>query len=187
MEMKEKIMEAVIELFNEKGCHFTLDDIEKKLRISRKTVYKYFLSKNDILKSIIDDAHEGIHVRQQEIFRDPHMGVKEKLFAALTIEARHEDKINLRRLYEMEQDAPEVFTYFMNAYEDNWGIIEALLRQGMEEGILRPMNVELIRRMLADGMETCYHGDFLLRNNLQYKEALHQVVDIVMEGLVTGK
>ncbi len=184
MEMKERIMEAVIELFNEKGCHFTLDDIEQKLRISRKTVYKYFLSKNDILKAIIDDSHEGIHERQQEIFRDSSLTVREKLFASLTIEARHEDKINLGRLYEMEQDAPEVFAYFMNAYEDNWGIVEALLRQGMEEGLLRPMNVELIRRMLAFGMETCYHGDFLVRNDLAYKEALHQVVDIILEGLV---
>ncbi len=177
-------MEAVIDLFNEKGCHFTLDDIEKKLRISRKTVYKYFLSKNDILKAIIDDSHEGIHLRQQEIYRDTSMDVKEKLYAALTIEARHEDRINLNRVYEMEQDAPEVFVYFMNAYEDNWGIVEALLRQGMEEGVLRPMNVELIRRMLADGMETCYHGDFLERNHLQYKEALHQVVDLILEGVI---
>ena len=41
-EIRQKIMEAVINQFNSKGMKFTMDDISKELHISKKTIYKEF-------------------------------------------------------------------------------------------------------------------------------------------------
>jgi AcrR family transcriptional regulator len=37
-EIRQKIMEAVINQFNSKGMKFTMDDISKELHISKKTI-----------------------------------------------------------------------------------------------------------------------------------------------------
>ncbi len=47
-ETRIEIMEAVVELFNQKGMKFTMDDISKKLHISKKTIYKEFEDKDEL-------------------------------------------------------------------------------------------------------------------------------------------
>jgi AcrR family transcriptional regulator len=39
MELKDKIIDAVIEEFNEKGLKFTMDDIARHMGISKRTRY----------------------------------------------------------------------------------------------------------------------------------------------------
>ena len=44
MEMRRAILEATIEQFNEKGIKFTMDDVAKRIGISKKTIYKFFVT-----------------------------------------------------------------------------------------------------------------------------------------------
>lgn len=60
---------------------------------------------------------------------------------------------------------------------------EKLLIQGMEEGIYRKQNVELIKNLLQNGMQMLCKGDFLERNQITYQEGLHQVVQIILTGI----
>ena len=46
MTLKERIMEATIDEFNEKGVKFTMDDLAKRLTMSKKTIYKVFIAVN---------------------------------------------------------------------------------------------------------------------------------------------
>jgi AcrR family transcriptional regulator len=100
--MKQQIIDECITLFNEKGCRFTLDDIVQSLRISRKTIYKYFLSKEDIFKAIIDEAYDDIHFKQNLIFNDDVLTIKEKMYAVCTVETKYDSRIRLDRIYESE-------------------------------------------------------------------------------------
>lgn len=60
MELKEKIIEATIEEFNEKNLKFTMDDIAKKLCISKKTIYDLFKNKEALFFEVIDHYSETI-------------------------------------------------------------------------------------------------------------------------------
>ena len=39
-ELRKMILNGTMEVFNEKGLKFTMDDIAKQLKISKKTIYK---------------------------------------------------------------------------------------------------------------------------------------------------
>ena len=45
MELEQKILEAAIVVFNQKGMKFTMDDLARQLEISKKTIYTVFLNK----------------------------------------------------------------------------------------------------------------------------------------------
>ena len=108
---------------------------------------------------------------------------EEKLFRCLTLRLPHEDEIDLRKIYEVEQYYPEVYAYFMGVYERGWELTEELLRRGMDEGVFRRENVELVRSLLESGLKMLYQGDFLQRTGLAYHDALVQTVDIILRGI----
>jgi len=181
--VREKILSACIRLFNEKGCRFTLDDLVEALKISRKTFYRYFLNKEDVLKAIIDEMHAAVYPLQCALYNNEALPTEEKLFRALTLRLPYEDDIDLARIYELEQYYPDVYAYFMGVYAQGWALTELLLRQGMAEGVFRAENVELVRAMIENAMKMLYQGDFLARSHLAYHDALEQAVRIILRGI----
>lgn len=181
--MKQQIIDECIALFNEKGCRFTLDDIVNSLRVSRKTIYKYFLSKEDIFKAIIDEAYDDIHIKQNLIFNDNTFSIKEKMYAVCTVETKYDSRMNLKRVYESEQLLPEIYLYFMKKYEVGWEIIEELLKQGIKEGVFEEVNVALVIQLLINGMKMLCQGNFQEENHISYKKGLEQTVSIIIKGI----
>lgn len=182
--MKQQIIDECIALFNEKGCRFTLDDIVQRLRVSRKTIYKYFLSKEDIFKTIIDEAYDDIHFKQNLIFNDNTLSIKEKIYAVCTVETKYDSRMQLKRIYESEQLLPEVYRYFMEKYEIGWEIIEELLKQGIQEEVFEEVNIALVIQLLINGMKMLCQGNFQEENNLTYKQGLEQTVRIIIKGIL---
>lgn len=181
--MRQKIIDECIRLFNEKGCRFTLDDIVAGLHISRKTIYKYFLSKDDILYSMLEETMAGIRAQQRRLALDETLPTREKLRRALTIDTKYEHEIKLEKFYEFEQYMPQVYRRFLESYEEEWSLVDRLLAQGMDEGVYRRMNVPLVRTLLQNGMQMLYRGNFLERSGISYTAAERQMVDIVLSGI----
>ena len=51
-DLKENVLQATIDVFKEKGIKFTMDDIAKKLSISKKTIYTVTQNKNSLIKEM---------------------------------------------------------------------------------------------------------------------------------------
>lgn len=71
MDTKNKIVEQSLKLFFNYGIqHITMDDIAEKCGISKKTIYKYFENKDDLLHQIIElqvkELKEVINKNQQK-------------------------------------------------------------------------------------------------------------------------
>ena len=52
-DLKENVLQATIDVFKEKGIKFTMDDIAKKLSISKKTIYTVTQNKNSLIKEMV--------------------------------------------------------------------------------------------------------------------------------------
>ena len=52
--MKETIIQEAINLYRIKGLSFTMNDIAKNLHIAKKTIYRYFDSKESLLQGIVE-------------------------------------------------------------------------------------------------------------------------------------
>ncbi|MER2191011.1 MAG: TetR/AcrR family transcriptional regulator [Solibacillus sp.] len=71
---KKQVLQAAIELFNEKGFQDTsIQDILKKSNISKGTFYNYFSSKNECLIAILEQSRYEANLRRHEMLvgRDP--------------------------------------------------------------------------------------------------------------------
>ncbi|MGA2663375.1 MAG: TetR/AcrR family transcriptional regulator [Nitrososphaerales archaeon] len=125
-EAKKKVLAAALEVFKEKGYfRSTMDDIAKKLGISKSAIYQYFESKDQLLAALYTSGPEnlrsqfsgaskrGLVATTKDVFG--RMGTKENadLFADFLAEAsRNED------LQKVLRDNIERFT----------GVVEDLLK-----------------------------------------------------------
>jgi AcrR family transcriptional regulator len=181
--MQEEIILECINLFNKESCKFHLDDVAKNLKISKKTIYKYFSSKEDILREIVKESADKVKERQIAIYNDDALKTKEKLFEILTAESKFENVLNLGKVFETEIYYPDIYAYFQKEFEKEWERAISLIKKGIEEGTFKDMNIDLIKNLLLNGMQMLYKGDILERNNMTYHEAISEVAKIVLEGI----
>ena len=64
---KQKIIQASIKIFTEKGLHkTTMDEIGEEIGVSKGTVYTYFKNKEELLKTIWTSSNQPLKELQKK-------------------------------------------------------------------------------------------------------------------------
>lgn len=180
---RRRILDGCLEVLGKRGCRFTISDLENDIQISRRTIYKYFTGKDEMLIALIDETTQEIREQQQEVLQNDSLSIEEKLYGVMTIEPRPEKMICYEDLYQMRQYYPRVYDHFYLRYEEGWEPTRHLIEQGIEEGIFKNYSAALINKFFQDEMLMLYSDDFLAKNHLAYREALTEIVEIVIQGI----
>ncbi len=182
--MKEKILEATIKVFNRKGLKFTMDDIAKELSMSKKTIYTVFPDKNSLFAEMVDYCFDKIKESENEIIISSDLSTIEKIRQILGVLPESYADIDFRQLYLLKEKYPRIYRKVEERLESGWENTIALINQGIEEGVIRPVNVFLIKTMMEATLEQFFQRDILLINKISYKEALDEVVSIITDGII---
>lgn len=184
MNNKEKILEATIKVFNRKGLKFTMDDIASELSMSKKTIYTVFRDKESMFFAMVDYCFDKIKESEGEILSDDSLSTVEKIRGVLAVLPSGYKDVDFRQLYTLKDKYPNTYSRVEERLETGWEKTIALINQGIEEGSIRPVNVNLLKSMLEATIEQFFQRDILIRNQISYAEALEEVVNILVDGIV---
>ena len=184
MNNKEKILEATIKVFNRKGLKFTMDDIASELSMSKKTIYTVFKDKESMFFAMVDYCFDKIKESEGEILSDDSLSTVEKIRGVLAVLPSGYKDVDFRQLYTLKDKYPNTYSRVEERLETGWEKTIALINQGIEEGSIRPVNVNLLKSMLEATIEQFFQRDILIRNQISYAEALEEVVNILVDGIV---
>ncbi len=148
--IKEKIFKAAQRLFVEKGYHNTsIPDIVKAAGVSIGAVYHYFRSKEDLAKSIHQQAVEefltrfGQEVRSQTKTKDQIKG-----YVTMMFEWTEKDPIMVE--YLLYARPKEVLDKCMTVCsEEGLSAVKEIVEEGIKSGELKPMNVVVAAASLS--------------------------------------
>ena len=185
--MKEKILEATIKVFNQKGLKFTMDDIAKELSMSKKTIYTVFSDKDSLFGEMVDYCFDKIKESEARILNADDLSTVEKIRKILGVLPESYADIDFRQLYLLKDKYPKIYRKVEERLESGWESTIALLNQGMAEGVIRPVNVLLVKTMLEATLEQFFQRDILIVNQISYKNALDEVVGIITDGITARK
>ena len=78
---KKEIIQSAIKLYQDKGLSFTMDDIAKDLHIAKKTIYRSFPSKEELLQGIVEYGFDNIQENKKQILQEeiPYVDKLKKL------------------------------------------------------------------------------------------------------------
>ncbi|MCQ2519129.1 MAG: TetR/AcrR family transcriptional regulator [Lachnospiraceae bacterium] len=184
-EVKTDIMEATIAVFNEKGLKFTMDDIAKACHISKKTMYVYFEDKETLFLQMVDYIFDQIKDAESAVLSDDSLSTVEKIKKILCVLPEGYQEIDFTQLYSLREKYNSSYKQVEERLETGWENTIALIEKGMEEGVIRKVNISIVKMMLEASLEQFFQRDILVRNKLSYKDATNEVVNILMEGIIS--
>lgn len=181
---KRKIIEAAIELFSSKGYYRTnVKDIADAAHISTGTFYKFFQSKQELFaqsvaKALRDtlDRVELVIDRETDFFKRNKMRLKaldenysrfSEIFTQLRAEAVSEERWAKKNVEKV--------------YDELTGPIMEEMRKAMKNGLLRPVEVNLLAYSLIGMVDV-----LLLRKNMDERYDLEQIFTFLFDLLMNG-
>lgn len=170
---REKILEAAIDLFAERGYNGTsMRDIASAVGIRESAIYKHYTGKDAILQAIFAYAETRIYaplppsqntvgIAESSIFRDMLEGLPGFLKLDRTL-----IKISRIMLTEMHHDR-KIKEYVEGMYGERAQVYtEALFRNQIEEGKIRPCNARALSMIFNGYRFSWVYWTFLAGNSL---------------------
>lgn len=147
--MKEKILTEAERLFWKYGVRtITMDDIARRLAISKKTIYQYFTDKEDIVYQVVNH-HIGHEMAECEKLIDKSMNPIEEILLISDMMKRNADMVNPSLLMDVQRYYPKAWDVFLQ-YKEGRIIIDIKdnLQRGVDQGLYRAdMDLETMARL----------------------------------------
>lgn len=188
--MRDRIISAAIEEMIEHGIKFTMTDLATRLAVSKRTIYEYFPSKDDLIDAIIFGTLEEIQQQRLSIIENPNLNFYEKMHLLQKSFPQIMGRVGIvsqwKILTEIQRYLPEKWAQIVQSQNEDWEIMKKFLQQGIQVGYLRPVNLEIVKKILIDATWLIVNEKFLTDNNLTIRNAVEQYNDIVFNGLLAG-
>lgn len=183
-----KILNTASSIFFKKGFTKTpVDEIALALKMSKKTIYKHFPSKDSLITAVIMLFLKTHSINIKSIM-DSDKNAVEKIFTMTNYIGNQILKINDKWFYDISEYS-----------EDLWGAIEKfrfkvmneniahVLEQGIKEGLIVDKPVIILLNVIIFSIRAIVNPEFILKNKLVPSEALKNTIEIVMCGMLTDK
>lgn len=182
-QLKERILEATIRVFNRKGLKLTMDDLAEELSMSKKTIYTVFTDKQALFAEMVDYCFDKIKESERMVMEDESLPTVEKLRKVLGVMPEGYQEIDLRQIYPLKNKFPDIYRKVEERLENGWEQVIELLRRGMAEGSIREVSIPLFKMIFEAAVEQFFQRDILVVSELSYTQALNEVVCILVDGI----
>lgn len=178
--MKNEIITMTKKLIRRNGMQFTILSIAKELGISTKTIYKYFVNKEEIIIAIIKDFKKESDKAQIELLQQELPYLK-KITLLLTRLPKDYDLISNTSITYIKLNYPKVYELIMNIYHDDWDRFLNLYTMGVEEGVLKKIDLTIFKEMYISSITNLPLLDSL--SEYTHLELLERIVAQLLLGV----
>ena len=196
IELETRILEIAYALFLKKGyTNTTMDRIAQELAISKKTLYKYYTSKLELLGGTFEQLKFRLNAKVEELVENKYLPFSEKFKSMLTAIASDLAPINPELLADLKDHAPEIWKALQEFIrESTFMRFQKLIQEGIEKGyIAAHTNKNLVVFMYASSIQNLVDHTFLsqfpreMKENLKMSssEIFEQAINIIYQGIMT--
>jgi AcrR family transcriptional regulator len=188
MEDQNKIIELTEEKFFRDGFYkTTMDEVASELKMSKKTIYKFFPSKDDLITAIAKHFMEGIKSKVLPALNSDKNAI-EKLAELNNILAKVSQKVTSKRMDEIKNYFPNLWNE-IDSFRTKmmFANITKVIDQGKAEGLFIDYPTPIIMNTLVSSVRATVNPEFILNNNFSISEAALYTFKVVIGGIVTEK
>ncbi len=194
--LEGKILDVAYRHFLQKGYRqTTMDDIAQDLGMSKKTLYKYFPGKLELLAACFEILKTKMTAKVEAILDNRHLSFPLKLKSSLTVIATHLAPINPDLFGDLREHAPEIWSAMTDYINESAYLRFAkLIEQGIAQGLVNPrINVSLIVMLYASAVQSLldpkFYGQFPepIQKGIKIppSDIYDQAISIIYNGILT--
>jgi AcrR family transcriptional regulator len=195
-DIKQKTIRVAREMFFQNGyTDVSIEDIIKKVDISKKTLYRYFVCKDDILNEVIHDFTENLTRDINEMLDRTNMEFPEKLKIIFTNTAVSLSGISTRFYENIRKSSPRAWEK-VTAYKREIAqkCFSNLMDEGIQKGhISKDINKDIALLTFLTAVENLFDPIFLDQLPQEMlkgiprspREIFDAVIKVIYEGILT--
>lgn len=181
----ERILYTATDAFRKQGIRAVkMDDIAKRLSISKRTLYEIFSNKEALLFEVIKKRDDEINDELSRI-ASVQSNVMDVIIAFYKIKAE-ELRVTTPAFYEDIHRYPKIIKYLRGQHENSASKAKNFFQRGVDEGYFRPeVNYEIVS-MMAE-VEVNYTMSSKFYKNFSLLDIYKSVVLVTIRGFSTAK
>ena len=172
-------------LMNDGVRSFTVENLASCLCMSKKTIYKFFPTKEALIDKIISYQLSQIETKI-EIVLDTDLNPIHQFLGVMNIFYNSTVKLKIEQIGELKNRYPKMWqrieTFRLNRKEDFYSILKNAQDQKF---IRKSLNIELISTIYTNIINSTFQPEFFIENSLQPKDILPAFVEMVLGGLLS--
>jgi AcrR family transcriptional regulator len=186
-EDKQRIVDVASKRFMENGItKVTLDEVATDLGMSKKTMYKFFPSKEDLLKTIVHTVMNGIRMRVEAIVNSDKPFL-EKAPELLALIGHQISRMSKQFLFDLQRFAPQLWKEIDDFRRERILMtVRKIFIQAQEEGAFRKdFDIELFILVFTSSVQGIVNPQTLSQHSFSAEDAFRGIFKIIFEGALT--
>lgn len=188
-EPKERIIDLAREKFFQSGFNkVTVDEISGDLGISKKTMYKFFPSKEDLVRTMMRMFMKKVEGRMLKIY-ESDKSVVQKLAEIMLFIGNVAGKISRPFQMDIQRFLPQLWKE-VDKFRTEMILskLSRLITQAKTEGAFREdVNEQVVLLMFLNSVQSIVNPEVLSKNSFSPKEAMYTIFHVIFEGSLTEK
>lgn len=187
--MKHKILDTSKELFLNLGFKsVTMDEIASKLGVSKKTIYKYFENKTELVAAVTEYMFTTVSCGIDAIC-ELKMNPIEEIFSIKRFIMKHLKDEKSSPQYQLQKYYPKIYASLTQKQFDVMQVcVLNNLKKGIENGLYREhIDLEFTSRIYFNGMVGIKNKDLFPLTNYSMNTLMNHYLEYHLRGIATEK
>ena len=166
---------------------FTVDALSKRLAMSKKTIYKFFPTKKNLIHSIMHFVFGQINgVFKKVMTEEPnpalqYIKIMEKI-------CKFAGRTPVHKLVELKSLYPEIWKEVESFRLSHQEYFYIILKNAQDQGLAHiDINMKSAAIVYINIVNSTFQPEFFLKNDLPIRDTIHGFVQIVARGIFTEK
>ncbi len=187
-QQEEHILEQSFEALTQEGVRaFTVDSLSKKLGMSKKTIYKFFPTKDVLVDKSVCFFLELIEKKLKRLIEtEPNPAIQ--FVKVMEFIMGHVSNVSIERLADLKSRFPKVWRkmedFRLARRDDFYQILSNAQKQGYVRG---DVDISIIATIYMNIINSTFQPEFFLKNNLAPSDAIHNFLKMISGGLFTSE
>ena len=187
-EVRNRILDKARDHFLQYGFStVTMSEIAADLGMSKKTVYAFFPSKEDLASEMVKGMQAEISSQINLLVEDQGMEFIEKIKRILDITAEHHSKLTPHFRMDLQKHAPgacKCTDEFQN--QQMYTIVGKVIHEGVTKGMFRSdINEAVVTSMFIAAFQSLMRPESLARMPHSIPDIVEAISKVMFEGILT--
>ncbi len=181
---RELILLKFYELAKRRGIkNLSIEYLAKDCGISKKTVYKYFKSKDEIVNTLLD-FKIGTVRKQLSIIKKTVQDPVEELISHFMIPFNEFKDVPTIILQDIRKYYPLLELKVNDLRREQSTALYETVEKGIKAGVFNKINPLIFVKIFESAGNSILNTEFIIENNVSLKEAVEGVKTILISGLL---
>ena len=185
-EEKDKILEYAYSRFIAEGFfRTTMDELANELGVSKKTIYKYFPSKEKLVEDIAEGIISQTKCDMEEVI-DAKTDVVSKFVKILDVYNSKIIRCSEKWYRDLQIHTPHIWKRIEKIRSEKiYESLGKLIKQGKREGLIAGYPPEIVITSFIAMVRSVMNPDFIMQNKFSMKEAFEYSFEMLLNGILT--